>query len=637
MKIITKNLSFLTVAVLILMMMAATVIEKLRGTEEAFRLIYHNPVFIIVWALTAIFGLIFLFSAGVPKKVFTLGIHLSFVVILAGALTPHLFGESGSIHLRAGAESAAFESEDSTPVPLPFSVRLDAFDIAYHPGSKMPSDYRSAITFIPEGKAVEISMNNIAKYRGYRFYQADYDEDGKGSILAVSHDPWGVRITYAGYLLLLISMIGFFFQKNSAFRAALKRVAAFTAAISFLLLVPAASSRAESKAVKKALGRMYVYYGHRVCPFDTYLKETGLDTALENLDKVPLFPVADSAGTVSWYAGEGQLPDAVFEKENLWTFIRKSPSLVRESLSEGKEEEAIQILEGIRSYQEKTAASVLPSEKKAKAERIYIRIARPRIQFILCLTLGILLFILGGILITKRKKYPAWILYAGALVAILIWLYLCLVIGLRWYVSGTGPYVGRYNVMMLMAWFSTLAILLLFRRFPLIEPLGFLLAGFTMLLASREGVSPHITPLMPVLRSPLLSIHVLSMMMSYTLFGLVMLNGIMGVAVPSEETKERLRDVSLVILYPAVFLLTFGTFLGAVWANISWGSYWAWDPKETWALVTLLVYAFTLHGGSLKAFRKPNFFHWYTIFDFLCVLITYFGVNLILGGMHSYA
>ncbi len=596
MKKITKNLSFLAVAVLILMMMAATVIEKLRGTEEAFRLIYHNPVFIIVWALTAIFGLIFFFSAGVPKKVFTLGIHLSFVVILAGALTTHLFGESGSIHLREGAESAAFESEDSTPVPLPFSMRLDAFDIAYHPGSKMPSDYRSAITFIPEGKAVEISMNNIAKYRGYRFYQADYDEDGKGSILAVSHDPWGVRITYAGYLLLLISMIGFFFQKNSAFRAALKRVAAFTAAISFLLLVPAASSRAESKAVKKALGRMYVYYGHRVCPFDTYLKETGLDTALENLDKVPLFPVADSAGTVSWYAGEGQLPDAVFEKENLWTFIRKSPSLVRESLSEGKEEEAI-----------------------------------------LCLTLGILLFILGGILITKRKKYPAWILYAGALVAILIWLYLCLVIGLRWYVSGTGPYVGRYNVMMLMAWFSTLAILLLFRRFPLIEPLGFLLAGFTMLLASREGVSPHITPLMPVLRSPLLSIHVLSMMMSYTLFGLVMLNGIMGVAVPSEETKERLRDVSLVVLYPAVFLLTFGTFLGAVWANISWGSYWAWDPKETWALVTLLVYAFTLHGGSLKAFRKPNFFHWYTIFAFLCVLITYFGVNLILGGMHSYA
>ncbi|MBP5335810.1 MAG: cytochrome c biogenesis protein CcsA, partial [Bacteroidales bacterium] len=100
---------------------------------------------------------------------------------------------------------------------------------------------------------------------------------------------------------------------------------------------------------------------------------------------------------------------------------------------------------------------------------------------------------------------------------------------------------------------------------------------------------------------------------------------------------ERLMDLSLAILYPAVFLITFGTFLGAVWANISWGSYWAWDPKETWALITLLVYAAPLHGSSVKAFRNPRFFHLYTIIAFLCVLITYFGVNLVLGGMHSYS
>ena len=91
------------------------------------------------------------------------------------------------------------------------------------------------------------------------------------------------------------------------------------------------------------------------------------------------------------------------------------------------------------------------------------------------------------------------------------------------------------------------------------------------------------------------------------------------------------------ILYPGVFLLIFGTFLGAVWANISWGSYWAWDPKETWALITILVYSFALHGGSLKVFRNPTFFHIYAILAFLSVLITYFGVNLILGGMHAYA
>ena len=171
----------------------------------------------------------------------------------------------------------------------------------------------------------------------------------------------------------------------------------------------------------------------------------------------------------------------------------------------------------------------------------------------------------------------------------------------------------------------------------MIEPLGLLVAGFTMLVASLAGANPQITHLMPVLQSPLLSIHVLSMMISYTLFALVAMNGIMGLAFPGKEASQRLMDISLVVLYPAVFLLTAGTFLGAVWANVSWGSYWAWDPKETWALITMLIYAAALHGGSLKAFRRPRFFHAFCILAFLAVLITYFGVNLFLGGMHSYA
>ena len=191
--------------------------------------------------------------------------------------------------------------------------------------------------------------------------------------------------------------------------------------------------------------------------------------------------------------------------------------------------------------------------------------------------------------------------------------------------------------MMLIAWISTLAMSLLYKKMPLLQPLGFLLAGFTMLMATMSGANPRLTHLMPVLQSPLLSIHVLSMMISYTLLGLVMLNGILGLIVKGAEAKTSLMNLSKVIVTPAVFLLTFGTFLGAVWANISWGSYWAWDPKETWALITMLVYAFSIHGRSIKAFRTPTFYHIYTIVAFLSVLITYFGVNLILGGMHSYA
>ena len=233
----------------------------------------------------------------------------------------------------------------------------------------------------------------------------------------------------------------------------------------------------------------------------------------------------------------------------------------------------------------------------------------------------------------RGRSVPRQLRQAFALLSLALFLYLSLVLGLRWYVSGHAPFVGSYSVMMLMAWLSTLAMLLLWRRFPLVQPPGFLLSGFTMLVASLAAANPQITPLMPVLQSPLLSLHVLSMMISYTLFGLVALNGLMGLLL----SGERMRDIGMLSLYPAVFLLTLGTFLGAVWANVSWGSYWSWDPKETWALVTLLIYAFALHGGLLPCFCKPRFFHIYCILAFLAVLVTYFGVNLFLGGMHSYA
>jgi ABC-type transport system involved in cytochrome c biogenesis permease subunit len=636
---ILRQTAYLTLAVLILAMMAATVLEKIHGTPFAFRWVYHNPVFIVLWGVAAVAGMWLLFArGGCRKQPFTFLLHLSLVVILAGALVTHLWGESGMIHLREGGTETAYELDGETPATLPFSIRLEEFAIDYHPGSMAPSDYRSRITFLPEGREVLISMNNIAKYRGYRFYQADYDEDGAGSILAVNHDPWGVGITYAGYLLLLISMIGYFFQKDTAFRTSLRRVMSVATAVCALLLLPATGVRAADRSVKDALGEMYVYYGQRVCPFDTYLQEKGFEESVDALGKMKIFPLADAAAqTVRWYSAEDDLPESVYDDEDLWTFIRKSPEMAVAAIRSGDTQEALLVLGGIKTYQEKVAASVIPAAGKVRAERLYIRIARPRVQFMLCLALGLLLFLLSGVRLSRGRQLPRRILCAGAVVALLLWVYLTLVIGLRWYVSGTGPYVGRYNVMMLMAWFSMLAILLLYRKFPLIEPLGFLLAGFTMLLASRAGVSPQIMPLMPVLQSPLLSIHVLSMMMSYTLFGLAAFNGILGVSVSSPEARERLRDASLVILYPAVFLLTFGTFLGAVWANISWGSYWAWDPKETWALVTMLVYSLPLHGKVLPLFGKPRFFHAFTIAAFLCVLVTYFGVNLLLGGMHSYA
>ena len=157
--------------------------------------------------------------------------------------------------------------------------------------------------------------------------------------------------------------------------------------------------------------------------------------------------------------------------------------------------------------------------------------------------------------------------------------------------------------------------------------------GFCQLVAMMSGSNPPVTNLMPVLNSPLLTLHVTVIMIAYALFFFVMLNGIAGLLVKSHTAE--LRRISLLMLYPAVALLAAGIIIGAVWANISWGNYWSWDPKEVWALITLIVYLYPLSTAAAQE-PKHKLFHIYCIVAFLSVIITYFGVNLILGGIHAY-
>ena len=144
-------------------------------------------------------------------------------------------------------------------------------------------------------------------------------------------------------------------------------------------------------------------------------------------------------------------------------------------------------------------------------------------------------------------------------------------------------------------------------------------------------------PLLPVLRSPFFSIHIATIVTAYALLLGMLVVGIIAILKPRKTDRlERLKSLSKAMLYPAVALLAMGIFIGAIWANVSWGNYWSWDPKEVWALITLLIYAAPLHGKLWKTFDKPLFFHVYSILAFLSVVITYFGVNLILGGVHAY-
>ena len=178
-------------------------------------------------------------------------------------------------------------------------------------------------------------------------------------------------------------------------------------------------------------------------------------------------------------------------------------------------------------------------------------------------------------------------------------------------------------------------------------------SGFFLLVSHISQMDPQIGHLMPVLSSPLLTIHVSVIMMAYALLSITFLTGIWGLITGHSLTCPKEKDasprggsegvlhssllMSQLFLYPALTCMGLGIFIGAIWANVSWGTYWSWDPKETWALITFMVYAVPVHQQSFPWLRSPRHYHLYMVLAFLTILMTYFGVNYFLGGMHSYA
>ena len=259
-----------------------------------------------------------------------------------------------------------------------------------------------------------------------------------------------------------------------------------------------------------------------------------------------------------------------------------------------------------------------------------------------CLTLGLLLFALYVYRFSMQKKPNRIVRYLSLAGLLLMFIFLSVLIVLRSAIVGYFPLANGYEVMHFLAWTALLLTLLFYRRFQMLLPFGFLLCGFSLLVATMGEANPQITALKPVLSSPLLSIHVMVIMFSYALLAFVMLNGLTAVFLHlfsknCDTQIVRLQTVSQLMLYPAVFCLTLGIFIGAVWANQSWGRYWGWDPKEVWALITMMVYSTAFHSKSLPFLQKPLYFHIFTVVAFLAVLFTYFGVNFLLGGLHSYA
>ena len=220
-------------------------------------------------------------------------------------------------------------------------------------------------------------------------------------------------------------------------------------------------------------------------------------------------------------------------------------------------------------------------------------------------------------------------------------------LGIRWYISGHAPWSNAYESIVFIAVSTVFAGLLLARRSPFALAGTAILAGVTMGVAHMSFINPEITTLVPVLKSYWLMIHVatiisgdgflgLGSILSLLVLILYIIRGKNGNENIDRSIKE-LTNLSEMGLIVGLFLLTIGNFLGGVWANESWGRYWGWDAKETWAAVTILIYAMVLHLRFVPALKSNFIYNVASTWAYSTVLMTYFGVNYYLSGLHSYA
>lgn len=752
-----KKIIFILYILVLVCMAAATIVEKSQGTDYAHAHYYGAWWFILIWAVLAALGAFYIIKRKV-KCASTLALHLSFIIILLGALLTHVSAKRGMIHLRIGQPTDTYMAQDEEQgmkeEKLPFSLCLQKFEAKMHDGTNAVADYSSKFTVIDgdDKSEGEVSMNNIYSHRSYRLYQSSYDEDGKGSVLAINADPYGIPVTYTGYALLFISLVWMLFDPKGGYRRLLKspllkKGALITALILSMgniqtLHAESATSNLQNAVLPKEtaekFGELHILYNDRICPVQTFaldfckkiygarsyqgltaeqvlsgwvfygntwanepfikIKSGEMKTAMNLPDYASLNTffnremggytigqyvqeyyngqqdkfhqqAADidgkiqiimelregvslkvlpytftknvkatkdhpfiKAGTTTWFSPVDKLPQAVEHQHAL--YIRNVFSLLNGDVKAGNTSRVNEFFVKMKKYQEVSSGNSLPTATQYKAERINNAFPFATILFMANLTLGFIALFYTIYRMTKKREIKALNIALPILLGI-SFLALTFGLALRWIISGNIPMSNGYESMLTVAWFVMLISILMQLRIRIVMVFGFLISGFFLLVSHINQMDPAIGQMMPVLNSPLLSIHVSIIMMSYALLSLTFICGIMGICLRSHG--EELQALSRIFLYPALTTMGFGIFIGAIWANVSWGTYWSWDSKETWALITFMIYAVVVHTQSLPVFHKPLVYHIYITLAFLSIAMTYFGVNYFLTGMHSYA
>jgi len=309
--------------------------------------------------------------------------------------------------------------------------------------------------------------------------------------------------------------------------------------------------------------------------------------------------------------------------------------------------QADKVLDGIKNFQKKFGANVIPSEDKITLEiaynkfSIFSRLAK---YFGLA---GVLLIVIVIAQIFSDKKIFNY--FIKGLIAIIITLFIFHTMGLgaRWYISGNAPWSNAYESIIYVAWATMLFGLIFGRRSSLTIAATTFLTAVILAFAHQNWLDPEIANLQPVLNSWWLLVHVSIIVASYGPFSLGMILGIFSLFLMAFTNKNNKKKLDLAIkeltvinemsITIGLIMLTIGNFLGGMWANESWGRYWGWDPKETWALISIMLYAFVLHMRLIPGLRSRFTYNLWSIITYSSIMMTYFGVNFYLSGLHSYA
>ena len=657
----------------------------------------------------------------------------------------------------------------------PFDVKLNDFIAAKYPGTeKSYSSFESKVEVIDGSEKFDyhIYMNHVLDYRGYRFFQAQFDEDEKGTILSVSHDFWGTWITYIGYFLLYFAMMAIMFTKYSRF-ADLKRKlekvkmkkAKLTVIALFLSLSGFAQNHSNKPSDLKVIDSLIQKYkvsevhaekfgklviqdiGGRMKPVNTFSSELlrkvshensykGLNsdqvflsmtqlpsawyqvqmifisTGNDSIRKIIGIPADQKlAAFINFFDDKGNyklskyldaayktanpnkfekdfvetdkkvnlLSSALFgsilkifpipgDENNKWvsypelgeanikgmdsTFTKQIIPIYLASLANASEtnkyKEADFYLDGIKKYQKKYGGKVIPSDERITSEIFYNKINIFKNLFYLYMFGGILMILLvvAKIFNEKNKILNFLVNFMHIFIALL---FVAHTIGLivRWYISGHAPWSNAYESIIYVAWATMFFGLAFDIKSKLTVASSAFVTSMILMAAYANWVDPEIATLQPVLDSYWLMIHVAVIVASYGPFALGMILGTVSLLLilfTTEQNQVRMelniREITYInemALTIGLILLTIGNFLGGQWANESWGRYWGWDPKETWALISIMVYAFVIHMRYVPGLRGKWVFSVMSMFAFISILFTYYGVNFHLVGLHSYA